>query len=662
MSSSSRKRTFVRSSARLSVRLSVSAASACSLAQAQTVPEVVAKLDPVIVTASRSAQPLKTAPIGATVITADDIRRSGVVDANEAIRKIAGVVGRTDLYGGREQTLDLRGYGSTADNNLVVLVDGVRISENEQAAARLTAIPIDQIERIEIVRGGSSVLWGEGASAGAINVILKKTPDTQPHATVAASVESFSGRDLRAVGSAYLGPVATDLAVRHVETDGYRDNNAYRQDSASAGAQIQVDRFKLAGRLQTESQAARLPGSLTFAQFDANPRQTLTPGDNASTTQNRYSLFAEYGWSGAGDWLLQADAAQRQKTAQSALQSPYGPYQGYTTSDGQQFSPHLTHQLAWSGWGEATTVGFDQFNWDYLNTSSFQNEQGRQTNRAVYLHTDWTAPSATRLTAGARKERVDKRSADAGIGLNYDNNYEVSATELGLNQSLPGGFDIYGRWSTSYRLPNIDDLRNTLLAPAQLRAQRNRDVETGVKWQRAASTAALRVFRQHSTDEIGADPTGWYNINMDPTERRGVELEGAFPISEAVKLSGSWQHLVARFRDGPQAGNELPLVAPNSGTARVSYNITPNHLVDVGLQYRAAMRFGDDQSNTCTKRIPSATFLDARYAWTHDNWELAFAGTNLTDRQTYSQAFSCTTGGLYPDTGRALKLSATWHY
>lgn len=640
---------------------SLASAGLITAAQAQYSSSDAVQLDPVIVTASRSAQPLATAPIGATVITADDIRRAGVVDANEAIRKLAGVVGRTDLAGGREQTLDLRGFGAGADNNIVVLIDGVRISENEQVAARLTAIPVDQIERIEIVRGGSSVLWGEGASAGAINVILKKPQGQRPTATVSAAAESFAGRDLRASGSTNLGQVAVDAALRHVETQGYRANSAYRQDSGSAGAQIQVDRFKLGARLQTESQGARLPGSLTFAQFAANPRQTLTPDDYGSTTQSRYSLFGEYGWRGLGDWLLQTDVAQRQKTTDSVIQA-YG-YVGHAASDGVQLTPRLTHRAAWSNWSETTTLGFDESYWNYRNTSSYQNEIGRQTNHAVYVHSDWVAPSATRLTLGARKERVDKQGSDSGSGLDYGNRYTVSASELGVNQSLSGGFDVYGRWAASYRLPNVDDLRYTLLAPTQLRAQKNRDVEAGVKWHRAAEQATLRVFRQHTTDEIGSDPSGWYNINMAPTGRRGVELEGRTQLTEAVKLSGSWQHLVARFRRGAQAGLEMPLVAPNSGTVRVSYNIAPEHLIDLGLQYRAPMRFGDYQSNTsCSKRIPSATLMDARYAWTHKGLELAVAATNLTDRQTYSYAYSCTSGSLYPDSGRALRLSATWQY
>ena len=103
---------------------------------------------PVVVTASRMVSPVQTAPVAASVITSEQMARAGVADANEAIRKLGGVAARSDLNNGRENVLDLRGYGETAGQNLVVLLDGMRISENELASARLSAIPLAQIERI----------------------------------------------------------------------------------------------------------------------------------------------------------------------------------------------------------------------------------------------------------------------------------------------------------------------------------------------------------------------------------------------------------------------------------------------------------------------------------------------------------------------------------
>ena len=98
------------------------------------------------------------------MITGDEVRASGASDANDAIRKLLGLPYRTDLRGGRDYTLDLRGFGATADQNVVVVIDGIRVSENELTGARLSAIAPEMIERKpELAK------WEKGQPGGPTN-------------------------------------------------------------------------------------------------------------------------------------------------------------------------------------------------------------------------------------------------------------------------------------------------------------------------------------------------------------------------------------------------------------------------------------------------------------------------------------------------------------
>ena len=134
-------------------RLAISVlGAACCSALAQT------SLPPVTVTATRFAEAAAELPFGVSVLTADDIKASGVTTVNDAIMKLLGVPGRIDLYGGGDYALDLRGFGTTADNNQVVIVDGIRINEADLGGTRLAGIAIDSVERIEVIRGSSAVL------------------------------------------------------------------------------------------------------------------------------------------------------------------------------------------------------------------------------------------------------------------------------------------------------------------------------------------------------------------------------------------------------------------------------------------------------------------------------------------------------------------------
>src|SRR5690606_37743816 len=151
-----------------------------------------------LVTVSASRFESDVAPIGATVITAQQIREAGINNVNEAIRKIGGVFGRQNYSGTSDYSLDLRGFGTNSEQNIAIFVDGIRISENELQPAMLSAIPVESVERIEIVRGGGSVLYGDGATGGTIQIITKRGATRGTHGSVVAAVGNRGQEELRA--------------------------------------------------------------------------------------------------------------------------------------------------------------------------------------------------------------------------------------------------------------------------------------------------------------------------------------------------------------------------------------------------------------------------------------------------------------------------------
>ncbi|MFZ4552130.1 MAG: TonB-dependent receptor [Aquabacterium sp.] len=646
------------------VRSALAVACGLALSVAQTVQAAGSEeaLGPVVVTASRMNDLLQTAAIGATIITAEQMQRAGVADANEAIRKLGGVAARSDLYNGRDPSLDLRGYGEAASSNVVLLIDGIRISENENYAARVSSIPLSQIDRIEIVRGGASVMWGEGASAGAINIILKHGTRNERSAKLSASVASNRGHEVQADGAWGEGNWNVDASVRRVRTDGYRDNSGYKQDSGSIGAQWQQGGWRAGFRILQEDQNSRLPGSLSPAQYKANPRQTNTPEDDASNHETRYLGNVSYQ---QGAWTAQMDVGQRQRDSDYQYVS-YGSPRVYSHSEQGQISPRLAYAQQHGDVGIKAVAGLDWQGWDFDKTGTAGPEIGRQDNKAVFTHADFSLPTQTRVSVGWREERVNKKDAYPGDpgwflpALNYSRDDKLHAGELGINQTLRKGLDAYVRSATSYRLANIDENRSTP-ASAALRPQRNYDRELGVKWAQNGHGLTARYFVQETDDEIAFDNILYANTNIDPTRRRGLELEGRVSLTRDVVLSATWQQLTARYREGANAGKDMVLVAPHTATARAAWRVDDHQTLDVGVQYLSRMRWGGDEANLCTERTPSSLLWDARYAWSDKLWTLALSGVNLTDRQGYNYAYSCgqSWASVYPYSGRAVKFTAS---
>ncbi|XLM21088.1 TonB-dependent receptor plug domain-containing protein, partial [Chromobacterium piscinae] len=127
--------------------------------------------DPVIVTASRIAQPLSKTLADATVITRDEIEQSGAQTLQQVLSRQAAISITANGGPGTNSSIFMRGTNS---NHTVVLVDGVRISSATSGTTAMQNIPLAQIERIEILRGPASSLYGADAIGGVIQIFTRK--------------------------------------------------------------------------------------------------------------------------------------------------------------------------------------------------------------------------------------------------------------------------------------------------------------------------------------------------------------------------------------------------------------------------------------------------------------------------------------------------------
>ena len=627
-----------------------------NLAQADEAP-----VTTVHVTGARFPSDAALPPVGATVITADDIRSAGVNDVNAAIRKIGGVYGRQSLNGSPDFSLDLRGFGTNSAQNMVVLVDGVRMNENELTDTVLSTIPVDTVERIEITRGGSSVLYGEGATGGVINIITRRGGEQGYHGTVVLEAGQRHQFDARASLRHGEGPLSFDLALDRQGTHNDRANAAFRQKSVSGGVQWAQDATRLGVRVESARQDQRFPGSLTIEQFEQDPHQTNTPTDFGTLALDRVTAFAEQR---IGSVELAAELSHREREVSSNYDFGGFISESSYQSRQTQFSPRL-RQITRSGalLNEAV-AGIDLTRWE--RTNGFGSEASQDA-RAFYLRDEVRFGDAhnARLALGARHEKFDKDEADATLGVPNGEQSLNAWTVEGSIDPLPG-MTVHAKAGRSYRIPNADE-NGFRASSGLLEPQTSRDLELGVTVGDKARQVSARVFRHRLRNEIFFDPSVTpltpfgANTNLDPTRRQGVELDAQMDLPANLRLSGHVQHVQAEFTDGPNAGREMVLVPKNVLTARLAWVPSNGQSADLGLQYVSRQRYGSDFANDCAARIPSYTTIDARYAVKVGAWEFAVNGLNLADREYFSQAFGCRSG-IYPSDGRQVRLSARYDF
>jgi iron complex outermembrane receptor protein len=628
---------------------------AASLQAQPTLPET-------RVTATRFPEPQASLPLGVSVITADEIRASGAGNVVEAITRVLGVQARQDLLNGGDATLDLRGFGATAGSNQVVVLDGVRLSEGDLSAARIAAIPIEAVERIEVLRGNGAVLYGEGATGGVIVISTRAGAGRQlpTGATFYGAAGSYGLRDLRASGSASFGNgLSLDAHAQKRSTDGYRANSASDTRAESLTGQWANGWLRLGARLSHDSLAARLPGALSAAEYAADPRQASSPGDRASLRTDLASVFAR---ADVGGWEIAFDAGHREKRLRSVNVTPGGSFRFDYDVDADTYALRARKEANFGTLRNIFVVGSDVGEWrrEVLGATG---SRASMRSTGFYAKDDIVLPAGTRFSFGARTEKI-RKATDAFPPATLGD--RVNAWEFGVSQPFAAGWTGYGRVARGFRLANVDEF-NFTTPGRQLAPQTSRDLELGARWNYARGQVEARLYRSALDNEIGFDPDAvgpssafgfdGANVNFDPTRRQGVELDWKHALSAGLSLRANLAYREATFRSGPHAGKDVPLVPRRTAALRADWVPVAGQRVSGGVNWVSSQH--PDFANSC--RMPSYFTADARYAWQfRPDTELALGVGNLFDRKYYTQAFACEgrqPSSIYPEPGRQFTAS-----
>lgn len=626
----------------------------------------------IVVTASRFGSPALEQPIAIQVITAEQIRESTAVNVSEVLSKIGGVHARINFLGVPDSPIDLRGFGMTGDQNTLVLVNGQRISENELATARLSAIPLDSIQRIEILRGAGAVLYGSGATGGTINIITRSPLAATPGGSVSVALGSHDMRDARGGLNVGSGPWGLNLHAQHRRSDNYRDNNRSEQDMVSGEWRYVGDAGHLALRFGADDQRARLPGPRTEAQLKTDPRGTSTPNDFVNSRTEQAGLYGEHR---LGQVTLAADVSQRRRKSSDYFDFGFGTSQSDAVVTTTAVSPRLHWNAMLAGMANRLTAGIDWSEWtfgkDFVTTFGNRDETGRQHNRAIYVRDELGLTPTTRLTIGVRRERVEQAQKERLTPIpESDVTRNLTASELALQQMLGGGWSAYARLGRSFRVANIDENRCFFPPCAPLlEPQTSRDREIGVQWRAGRAAFRASLFDIALNNELHYNAITFANVNLQPTRRRGLELEGTMPLGSAFELGGRYAHTDARFREGTYggfdvSGNEVPLVPRQRASLALAWKIAVATRLTFALGHVGPQRYDNDQRNLF-RRMPAYNLADIKLSHEMGQWRLAAGINNLFDKAFYSYGIvngAFTSFNAYPEDRRNAYLSAEYRF
>ena len=623
----------------------------------------------VVVTATRFKESQQGLPIGVTVISADEIRNNTAATIPELLRQVPGIQVR-DNAGSPNQQVDMRGFGISGDQNTLVLLDGQRISENEGTPVNWSAIPLSSIERIEIMRGSGAVLYGGGATGGTINIITKSPEKNTRSGYAGAGFGSYNTGNYRAGVNLAGEKLGLILNAGQLESDNYRDRNRLRQQNAQADLRYMGEQTTLYAKFGGDDQRLLLPNALTEAKIAVNRRQAATPLGSYTNLSGGYMNLG--GAIKFGDAEFALDGRYRGKESNAAL---FLTIKNKVTV--KTLTPRVKIPFALLGANHTLVAGADWDDWSadaiFLPTTSsaLARPQSIQRNRAGYIQDSVALSAATILSGGVRLHRTNFGTSDIAQGTSGTRERDLRAFEISAKHRLGEPVAIYAKLGTSFRVPNVDEMFGYTTGPVTLlEPQNSHDREIGTEIKLARGDYRLAAYEMEINNEIHFDPSAaagnGANVNLPPTRRRGVELEGKWQLTERMGAFASYTHAAAKFREGTFANNDVPLVPRHAVKLGANWEFMPHTRINAIATYTGEQRFDGDEANTFARKMPSYTLVDLKLSHDIGGWLFGAGVQNLFNEKYFSygnfSTFSPTTFTAYPASERTVFVSAQYTY
>jgi iron complex outermembrane receptor protein len=615
----------------------------CLVAPALSTEESFSTLEPIVVTATRQEESESSVPADITVISAADIRQSTATNVPDLLRTLPGTLVKDITGSQRNFQVDLRGFGETAQSNTLVLVDGRRINQADLSGTDWTLIPLNRIERIEIIRGGrGSVLYGDNAAGGVINIITKKGDQKAVEAEIRAG--SYKTFESSAGASGSKENFFYSVSGNYQSSDGYRDNSdSIAKNLGTNLAYYLGDAASIHVGAGYHSDNTGLPGSLKQSDFrkGISRTATLNPYDYANTEDSYVSVTPEvYIWE---DSMLRIDMSYRNRLVDSYSNFAGGYFEGDSTIHTATFSPRAIIRKPVLGWKNNLVAGFDftDAKEDIVNSSVFfgspsvGNFSLEKKNYGGYAHDELYVTDQISVSGGFRHDWVDY---DFSPSSPESTRMDEDLVTTGINYRFANHSNIYGNFTRSFRYPVMDELFSfyTNTINTELQSQNSDNFEFGLRHHFTHTLyGSVNVFRINTTHEIYFNPNSYQNENLDGKSRRDGVAFSLTQVFGQVRVSGNYTYQTTEILDGQFSGKAIPGVPRQKAGIDTRIDLGAGFALGLNGIYVGQRYFESDFGNNFDKQSDYTVF-NTRLDYTCKNFTIFLIGNNIFNK-TYSE-------------------------
>ncbi|MBL7156851.1 MAG: TonB-dependent receptor [Candidatus Omnitrophica bacterium] len=647
------------------------------------------RLDPIVVTPTRYRDPSINVNANITVIDAQEIANSHERYVPDILRKEAGVLVSDFLGNGKALRVDMRGFGDSATSNVLVLVNGRRTNQIDLSGADWAQINPDAIERIEVVRGPQSTLYGDNAVGGVINIITKTGKGKKPE--IRFKYETGSYRHSSFSGSIEGGSDFLDYfgSASTLYTNGYRINNHLETVDYDVNLSLKP----------TEDVTLHLNGSYHKDWYglaaavkpeDINligRRGSKEPDSRARTEDAYLMLTPEISYTfGFGEVLFSSDISVRGRRTRSVNVYSFGNWINAHHIKSFGVTPKLAFTTNFFNIGNRVLAGLDLYtHTDEINGGSeggllFGNPDLvviHKDSLGLYLTDTLELPLNLILNGGIRTEwtkfKFDQQEQVALGGRKTPFEY---AYDVGLTFKYNEKSSIYATHSRFFRLPVTDEWFETAYywdgvieggLNTDLKPQVGFNYEVGIK---DNSSKYIGFQADYYIMDIKHElyynplPSITKNSVYHHTIHHGLEITANTFLFEMIHGFANYAYQKAFFVGDDFAGNEIPLAPKHQFSAGINYNFIDKVHLGYIANYIGERWFINDLKNDQPKLKPYLTH-NIKLSYKDFGWEIFAALNNISDEE-YSEYGSLdstlTKPGYYPSPRRNFLIGVSCRF
>lgn len=574
--------------------------------------EKVIKLDESVITSENTETTVASIPRNVTVLTGEEITQRGAKTVAEALKLVSSVIVKE--MGGTDAAFDVRGQGATAKSNVIVLVDGAPINSIDLSGYQTSNIPVDSIERIEVIPSGGSVLYGDGAVGGTINIITKAPEDRKNYGSLNSEIGSYGLKKQQVTYGTKIGErflVEVDYLRR--EKDGYRDYSKDNLESFGFRSRYKLDEGELKVKYNYSKNDFKAPGALNKDEVNedrthSNPNAWRIDG---KTEKNNF----------VGDYLYNINSDLEFKLLGRYAHENY-------SSNGSNYKTevkYLKPQLKYSYLDDSYVVfGGDIYEGE-TKDFAYGNGKSEKNSLGGFVVNSYTIDKF-RFTQGYRKQDIEYKRDTLTT-----KKFKEDAIELTGSYLYSDSGSTYISYTKGFRAPNTDELN---FWDGEFNPQKTETYEIGMKDFLGNTYISTSVFYIETENEIfyGANKNDEFNKNrnLDGTsKRKGVEfsLEHYF---DKLTVSESITYMKTEFKER----KDIPGIPNIKGVLNFNYRFNEKLSVNNSWEYYGKAYDSNDEANE-REKIDSYLLSGLTFMYNFQDGLVINAGINNLFNEKY---------------------------